>query len=206
MSEDTQLSTSSATDWQTDWNKCCLCQEDATENLIPSSKSFKREESGYKNIATNLPLFHKLNALPIPIDIKPLDDGSGIENTLRLNNAKYHNSCRLMFNNSKLQRAQKRGLSREDNEAEAGPSKFTRRSVDIVPDIKVICFFCEKDVIGSDRNAMTKNLYERLSDCAKVLQDEKLIAKLSAGDLVAQEAKYHLNCLNAVYNRERAFF
>ena len=111
-----------------------------------------------------------------------------------------------MFNNSKVERAQKRGLSREDYEAEAGPSKFTRRSVDIVPDIKVICVFCEKDVIGSDRNDMTKNLYERLSDCAKVLQDEKLIAKLSAGDLVAQEAKYHLNCLNAVYNRERAFF
>ena len=33
-----------------------------------------------------------------------------------------------------------------------------------------------------------------------------LIAKLSAGDLVAQEAKSHLNCLTTVYNRERAFF
>ena len=29
---------------------------------------------------------------------------------------------------------------------------------------------------------------------------------MSAGDLVAQEAKYHLNCLTTVYNRERAFF
>ena len=36
------------------------------------------------------------------MDIKRLDDGSGIENTLRLNNAKYHNTCRLMFNNSKF--------------------------------------------------------------------------------------------------------
>ena len=79
-------------------------------------------------------------------------------------------------------------------------------SVDTVPDIKIICFFCEKDVIGSDRNAMTKDLYERLNDCAEVLEDKKLIAKLSAGDLVAQEAKYHLNCLTTFYNRERAFF
>ena len=29
---------------------------------------------------------------------------------------------------------------------------------------------------------------------------------MSAGDLVAQEAEYHLNCLTTVYDRERAFF
>ena len=155
MSVDILLSESSATGWQTDWNKCCLCQEDKNENLIPSSKSYKREEAGYKNIEINLPLFHEINALPIPMDIKRLDDGSGIENTLRLNNAKYHNTCRLMFNNSKLERAQKRRGSQRSDEPEAGPSKFTRRSVDTVPDIKIRCFFCEKDVIGSDRNAMT---------------------------------------------------
>ena len=53
---------------------------------------------------------------------------------------------------------------------------------------------------------MTKDVYERLKGCAELLEDKKLIAKLSAGDLVAQEAKYHLNCLTTVYNRERAFF
>ena len=100
-------------------------------------------------------MFHLINALPIPIDIKRLDDGSGKENTLRLNNAKYHNTCRLMLNNIKLERAQKRCGPQRSNEPEAGPSKFTRRSVDTVPDIKIICFFCEKGGIGSDRNAMT---------------------------------------------------
>ena len=144
-----------------------------------------------KSIAINLPLFHEINALPIPMDIKRLDDGSGIENMLRLNNAKYHNQCRLMFNNSKLERAQKRrGSQKKNDEPGAGPSKFTRRSVDTVPDIKIICFFCEKDVIRSGRNAMTKNVYERLNGCAELLEDKKLIAKLSAGDLLAQEAKY----------------
>ena len=88
MSVHILLSKSTATGWHTDWNKCCLCQEDNNENLIPSSKFYKREEAGYKNIATNLPLFHEINSLPIPMDIKQLDDGSGIENTLRLNNAK----------------------------------------------------------------------------------------------------------------------
>lgn len=35
------------------------------------------------------------------------------------------------------------------------------------------------------------------------LQDGKLIAKLSAGDLIAIEAKYHTKCLVSLYNRTR---
>ena len=58
---------------------------------------------------------------------------------------------------------------------------------------------CEKVFVASDRDAMKKNLYEKLNDCAKLLEDEKHIIKLSAGDLVAKEAKYHLNCLTTVY-------
>ena len=46
----------------------------------------------------------------------------------------------------------------------------------------------------------------RLNACAELLEDEKLIAKFSAGDLDAQEAKYHLNCLTTAYDRERVFF
>jgi len=35
------------------------------------------------------------------------------------------------------------------------------------------------------------------------LQDKKLLAKLSAGDLIAQDALYHLPCLVSLYNRAR---
>ena len=35
-------------------------------------------------------------------------------------------------------------------------------------------FFCEKDVIGSDRHAMTKKIHERLTDCATLLEDNKV--------------------------------
>ena len=58
--------------------------------------------------------------------------------------------------------APKRRISQRSYELVAGPSTFTHRSIDTVPDIKSICFFCEKDAIGSDRNAMTKHLYEDL--------------------------------------------
>ena len=44
----------------------------------------------------------------------------------------------------------------------------------------------------------------RLHQCATNLQDKKLLAKLSAGDVVAQEIKYHGGCLKALYNKEWA--
>jgi len=40
---------------------------------------------------------------------------------------------------------------------------------------------------------------------AKDLQDTSLIAKLSAGDLITIEAKYHYNCLSSYKNHYRSF-
>ena len=48
------------------------------------------------------------------------------------------------------------------------------------------------------------NLDKRLNDCVQTLNDEKLMAKLSGGDAIAQELKYHPTCLVGLYNRERA--
>ena len=61
-----------------------------------------------------------------------------------------------MFNNGKIEHAQKRRVSQGNKETKAGTSWFTRRSADTVSDIKVIYFLCEKDVIGSDRSDMAK--------------------------------------------------
>lgn len=52
---------------------------------------------------------------------------------------------------------------------------------------------------------MTQQLNDRLNECARTLSDGKLLAKLSCGDVVAQELKYHPSCLAALYNRERAY-
>lgn len=50
---------------------------------------------------------------------------------------------------------------------------------------------------------MTMNLNRRLHECAQTLNDGKLLAKLGAGDAIAQELKYHLGCLPSLDNRER---
>ena len=51
---------------------------------------------------------------------------------------------------------------------------------------------------------MTMELDKRLNECARSLNDGKLLARLTGGDIVTQELKYHRSCLTALYNRVRA--
>lgn len=50
-------------------------------------------------------------------------------------------------------------------------------------------------------NVCTFELDARVRKCAFALQDQKLLAKLSAGDLVALEASYHSSCITSLYKR-----
>ena len=45
------------------------------------------------------------------------------------------------------------------------------------------------------RETMIMKLDQRLHDCAAPRQDKQLLAQLSAGDVIAQEFKYHPACL-----------
>ena len=91
-----------------------------------------------------------------------------------------------MFNNSKLQRAQKRALSASDLPDESADTiKIPRRRRS--PSLSE-CFLCEKTGQTSElRHAMTQQLNDRVNECALTLSDGKLLAKLSGGDVVAQE-------------------
>lgn len=51
--------------------------------------------------------------------------------------------------------------------------------------------------------AMTFELDARVRKCALKLQDQHLLAKFSAGDLIAQKVKYHVQCLVSLYNKAR---
>jgi len=55
--------------------------------------------------------------LPVQIDLSRLDEGGkGIEDTFTKNNARWHRSCYSHFNNTKVQRAEKRALNVDNNE------------------------------------------------------------------------------------------
>ncbi|KAH3740984.1 hypothetical protein DPMN_047702 [Dreissena polymorpha] len=51
---------------------------------------------------------------------------------------------------------------------------------------------------------MTMNIDRRLNECARTLNDGKLLDTLIGGDAVAQEHKYNKYCLSSLNYREKA--
>lgn len=109
-------------------------------------------------IATNVPLFQAINELPIVLDPTRLDEGIGIEETLKRNKAKYHQTCRLLFNNTKLERAQKRRAADQSNQPAEERTKLRRISHEGQVSK---CFLCEKEAPASELSqVMTMHLNE----------------------------------------------
>ena len=193
---------------QTDWNKCILCQEDTTEILrCPAESTCDQKGAGYATMADLLQGFCDIGCLPKSLDLSRLDDGKGIEATLKQHKGKWNDSCRLQYNRTQLQRAAKRTRPSDDECTTSGSKKrFTRISIE-QPSCPLIetCFFCNKPSSCGEtlRRASTFGIDLKVRQCATILQDEQLLAKLSAGDLIAQDALYHLECLVSQYNKAR---
>ena len=95
----------------------------------------------------------------------------------------------------KVQAQQKRKLT------ECASSDDLRRSKRHLPASEECCLFCsQKSANGKLHQCTTMELDHDLQKMAHDLQDTSLIAKLSAGDLIAIEAKYPYNCLSAYKN------
>ena len=181
-----------------------LCQKDIPEELrCPTDAKRSIKGVGYKTIADNLFGFSKIDSLPKTIDVTRLDDGDGVKATFQRNLAKWHDSCRLEFNSTQLVRAEKRKTPCKD--IQDVPKKFTRQSVDKKPQPKDKCFFCDEQDSNDDtlREASTFELDAHVRKCALQLGDKPLLATLSTGDMIAQEAKYHTKCLVSLYNKVR---
>ena len=185
--------------WKTNWTKCCLCQEHKNEEFISPPTRYTLEQDGYSMICNNIPTFLFINQMPIKLDLPVLDEGEGVEETLRANKAKYHNSCWGLFSSTRLEGARKRS-AKCTTESESS-TKVRRCSGDIK---QHFCFLCGQPSSPSElRQAMTMNLNMRLNECTKHHNDGKLLAILSACDVVAKELKYHATCLTDLYNKER---
>lgn len=93
----------------TSWDLCVLCQVETSESLTSPSCS-ERKDVGkvYKSLAENLVKFDELGILPRTLLLDRLDEGEGIEAAMVANEAKWHQSCKLRYNNTMLERARKR--------------------------------------------------------------------------------------------------
>ena len=112
--------------------------------------------------------------MPINVDPVGLDEGDGIEVTLRADNARYHKSCKLLFNNTKLQRAEKQPYTATPID-DGSRNKTRRNSIAL---IYMECFLCEKDTSKDElRHAMTMKVDKRIIECARTLNDSILLGK-----------------------------
>ncbi|VDI47351.1 Hypothetical predicted protein [Mytilus galloprovincialis] len=182
MAKRIRLSSVSTDSWETDWTKCCLCQEDTVETL-------KLTADGYKMLAINIPKFHEINSLPIPLDVKRFNNGSGIESTLTTNEAKYHPSCRIKFNNTKLKRVEQRYESTKSIKTrynkERAVKKRTEEQAQIDTDAEkeagdVALAELVNYVFETQRNSDGANAF-RLADLSNMY--EKRVQQLSEGTI-----------------------
>ncbi len=188
----------------TDWSKCALCQEHTSEVLrCPADSKRDSQGAGYMTMAGLLEGFDKVGCLPRKMNLARFDEGDGIETTLRRQKAKWHDCCRLEYNKTQLLRAGNRKRPAEDQTET--PKKFTRLSSGEPSSSSETCFFCGKPATAGKSlcKASTFGMDVRVRQCAVKLQDKQLLAKLSTGDLIAQDALHHLPCLVSLYNRAR---
>ena len=68
------------------------------------------------------------------------------------------------------------------------------------------CIFCVSGVEGGElHNFTTLEADRNFRLMATELQDFQLLSRISGGDLIAIEAKYHFTCLTSIRNRYRSF-
>lgn len=79
MSKRIRLSLSAQEKQSTDWSKCFICQEDKHEALKSPPMKIDLAKSGYRTLSKNISEFAKINEMPIPLDIRRIDEGDGIE-------------------------------------------------------------------------------------------------------------------------------
>ncbi len=201
-------------DVETNWSLCIFCQNEKSINKLTCPAESKQLDSGkgYITLENDLNNFTEIDALPKGISLQRLNNGSGIARTLSVNLARWHKNCRDKLNNTKFLRLQKRKsdeLKEKANLDSFEPSKHTRSHYTGLIDLEKErecpkCFFCEQSGKEELTQAMTFGLDSNVRSAAIKLEHKKLLAKLSGGDVVALEMKYHLKCIASLYRRAEA--
>ena len=188
------------------WKLCVICHDDtSSESLIcPATSKHPGAGRGYSSLAKNIEQFAEIGALPETINVARLDEGSGIEATIKEHQAVWHKSCAMKYNNTQLTRMQKRKYSEGDMFHSSSPvktrSNFTKHDASKGD----VCFFCDEASSAKDLRKVMTDVDNRIRRCATELNDTLLLAKLADGDMFARDALYHPKCLAALYNRTRA--
>ena len=195
------------------WKLCIICQKRTREPLqCPAMSKRKDVRASYASFARNLEEFHEIGSVRGHLNVEELNQGQGIEHSLKERKALWHKTRRNRFSNANLEHAKKRKHHRE-NEEEISDLLVTESTSSPVKarcssrpgsSFSSHCFFCQSsDIPANLHSAFTLEVDRRVRECASFLNDNRLIGKLASGDMVAIEAKYHVKCLVGLYNQAR---
>jgi hypothetical protein len=173
-----------------DWNECLICQCQATE---PLKSPFNTNGSGdksqpYISFLINVNSFREFDAMPVKL---PFGEEMTADELVK------NRGCYKKFCKDKLERAMKKRAS-DIAEQTSAEKRLRRQSRD-----KLLCLFCQQDD-GLLHEINTLEHDENLKKMAKELNDTELIARMTGGDLIALDGKYHLHCLTLLRNRHRS--
>lgn len=179
-----------------DWTQCVICQKATSEPLRCPLQTQRHGDKSipYDSFLNRVMMFRKLNKLPASLD----NLGEDITvNDFIVNEANWHKSCHAKFSQDKLERAKKRASSDTDvsDVKRICPQRQSLK--------KNLCIFCQEET-GLLHEFSTLQADSNVRSMAVDLEDGALLARLEGGDLIAQEAKYHLTCLTKIRNHHRS--
>ena len=164
-----------------DWKLCIICQSNTAERLqCPSNSKRKDAGAGYSSFVNNLQEFLKIDMLPVNLNVNFLNEGKGIEQSLKDHQALWHKTCRDLFNNTKVRHAQKRASDKGEQEPNlrqkerGSPIKARRTSCAAQSEYLDMneCLFCDKpDKPSNLRSASTLEIDRKVRECAVLLND-----------------------------------
>ena len=166
-----------------DCELCVLCQEKTKEELVcPLDNPVGvRGAEAYKDIISLVRQFRDVDAAPHS-NLELPDEA-----TMQANRASWHKTCRQLYKASALDRARTRyskGLPPLRKRPKRSSTETNRN----------LCLFCNEMTSNDDHSFQKVSLTEDIHDKAVSLGEDRIVAQLAEGDLVAIEAKYHRNC------------
>ena len=164
----------------------------------------------YHTIAKNLFEFREIDALHTALN-KRCDRCSSpdeLSQHLMIEKAGFHKSCIGMYNKQKLERKrksyEKQNTENYDDDGGEGPSRKLTRLNTKLEIFSESCFFCDEENPQLKlHECMSLSISNRVKAMTNDLGDVRLLAKLSEGDMIATEAKYHSKCFLNLFNRHR---
>ena len=168
-----------------DWSSCIVCQQDTSELLRCPKNRINCDPVVYKIFLQNVETFKSIDALPVKILINA--------------RASWHHSCHQKFTQSRLNRARKK--KRKSNEGAISIKHSKRQSLESKSESCILCTCVTPEKM---HEYSTKEADLNLRTMAIELDDTELLGRISGGDCVAIEAKYHFFCLTDYRNRYRS--